>query len=399
MFEIVENVNSIRQLGERTRNRERRAHNEEYRASEKNREKDRRRPLRPSMRDLWARDYSNQVWSDLDMVRSFASQRNDYYIPYLRALQRKDERNFTQRRLVYATSPLSVEDRSRLPCVWQSRHIATIKVSGMPYVKLFKVEDRTINTVPLGEGEVMREMLTQIVGKKKGFIFPESSYKSVTSSPIYFMPRNKTDMLHFDIEYIDISRCYSQLLQRLPSLAVRFNYANRIFDKHGHLPSYPDGILETKHSGRAIVGMMTNREGRVFRYGVPHRFPSRYHHADTVNWVHAILHSLASYAVDSCQCFRWHTDGGFFPEGMGAKFGRLLDGLGIVFTTARYSAVHFANVDQYEVYPNDNDEPIRTKHFLGTDPGQFIFADQKYGGSQRDTIIRGLAVEWLLSTL
>lgn len=374
-----------------------RATDEEYREKERERDRNRKRsrakkkgPLPPELDD----------WLIFDWENGYIQKRNEIeaYRPLLKALHMSDLNQNVVRTLVYETTPLKIDIRAVMPMVWQTNRSATIRVAGAPLIKRFKVTDpKEDNPIPIGEGELARKYLVRYKGSK-GSIFPPCKYPKVLDAPIYFMPTSPPDLLEFDVEYVDISRCYSQLLGRLPSLAIYFAYAAKMFSSVPSLPPYDKDLLQSKHFGRAIVGMMRRRFGRCFVYGEPKKFLSRFYHGDTANWVHGVLHCLASYAVEQCGCFRWHTDGGMFPRNGGRKFARLLDSLGLEYTLEHYQAVLFASLDQYEAVAYDGNVR-QTKGFLSTYVDDFVFNRVEDGGSQRNNIINGLNSHWFYKTM
>lgn len=357
-----------------------------------------RRRIDTELRRARAGEWSDD-WVLFDWENGFIAKRagNQAYRPWLERLHLSDLQRHTVRLNVYETTPLTIELRKEMPRVWQTNRSATIQVPGAPLIKRFKVLDpKEVNPIPIGEGELVRRYLGGFAKGRR--IFPKSAYHSVTDAPLFFVPQGPTDLMEFEVEYVDIARCYSQLLERLPSLAVNFSYGRRTFDPITDLPQHDPALLLSKHWGRATVGMLRQRLGRCFIYGEPKLFPSRFYHADTSNWVHAILHGLASYAINECGCFRWHTDGGFFPKNGGYKFARLLNSLGIDHSLDEFAAVLFASLDQYEGIYQDG-RVKQTKSFLSTYIDDYIFLPASAGGAQRDNVIHGLNLAWLFSTL
>ena len=339
-------------------------------------------------------------WEIFQWENGFVQRRggNESYRPLLEELHEADLKKNVKRLNVWETTPLSVKLRESIPRVWQTQRSATLQIPGAPLIKRFKVMDpKDQNPIPIGEGELVRKFFSHY-RSKKGYVFPKSHYDNVLDAPIFFMPEAFPDLMEWDCEYVDISRCYSQLLGRLPSLAIRFHYLGKRFEPVEYLPPYPSEILESKHFGRAAVGMMRQKMGRCFIYGEPKRFPSRFFAPDTANWIHGILHCLASYAVNECGCFRWHTDGGFFPEGGGKKFSRLLNSLGLLHTLEEYAAVIFASLDQYEAVLPDGSVK-QTRMFLSTFISDYIFLPAEQGGSQRNSIVNGLDSSFFYKTL
>lgn len=385
------------------RRREQRA-NPDYREAERKKDAERKRQERKSYREAQrfvnsALDHFVDDWQIYGWIDAYIAKRggNEAYRPWLESLYESDRKRGVIRLSVYETTPLTLEERAELPRVWQTYRSATIQVPGLPLVKRFKILDpKDPLPVPIGEGELVRRYLgRQAPGRRH--IFPRSVYRRVKDAPKFFVPQNPPDLLEFDVEYVDMVRCYSQLLERLPSLGISFDYGRRKFEPLD-LPAHDKPLLASKHWGRAVVGMLRQPQGRCFVYGEPKVFPSRYFHGDTSTWVHSILHSIATYAVEHCGCFRWHTDGGFFPTNGGTKFARLLSNLGIHYTLEFYSAVLFASLDQYEAIRHDGSVK-QTKLFASTYVDDYVFAPASQGGGQRDNIIRGLNESWLYSTL
>lgn len=400
----AKNPDAVKRKRERDnqRRREQRA-NPSYREAERERDRERKqqerdieRKHREAIRESLA-DFSKD-WDVYDWENGYIRRRggNEAYRPWLQALKASDMKRGTIRYCVYQTTPLEIEERAEYARVWQTYRSATIQVPGLPLVKRFKVLDpKDPNPIPIGEGELVRRYLaSQASGRH---VFPKSVYSQVRDSPKFFVPENPPDLLEFDAEYVDIARCYSQLLERLPSLGVNFSYGRRIF-KPLDLPPHDKQLLASKHWGRATVGMLRQSHGRCFIYGEPKTFPSRFYHGDTSQWVHAILHCLAAYAINHCGCYRWHTDGGFFPPKGGRKFSKLLNQLGIAHTLEEYAAVIFASLDQYEAIRR-NGSVKQTKLFTSTYVSDFVFLPASEGGAQRNNVIFGLNDSWLFSTL
>lgn len=396
----------IREKRERDNERRRQQRsNPDYREAEREKDRERKRGERKRDREQRqgyiadALEHFVDDWEAYDWENEYVRKRggNEAYRPWLKALHESDRKRGTVRLNVYETTPLAVDRRAEYQRVWQTYRSATIQIPGLPLIKRFKVLDpKDPNPVPIGEGELVRRYLGSQTRRRH--IFPKSLYEKVTDSPKYFVPQNAPDLIEWGCEYIDLSRCYSQLLERLPSLGVQFHYGRHIFQPIDHLPPHSRQLLASKHWGRATLGMLRQPKGRCFIYGEPKTFPSRFFHGDTSNWVHAILHCLASYAVYQCGCFRWHTDGGFFPIGGGTKFARLLGRLGIQYTLEEYAAVVFASLDQYEAV-RSNGTVKQTKHFTSTYVSDFIFMPSGEGGGQRNNVIKGLDSRWLFSTL
>lgn len=377
---------------DRKRKAEKRANDPEYQERERernaNRKRDRRKTrlaLPPELDD----------WLIFDWANAYVDKRegNEAYRPLLERLHSADLNQNVVRTLVYETTPLKTEIREVLPMVWQTNRVATIRVPGAPLIKRFKVTDpKEDNPIPIGEGELVRKYLLQYRGKK-GLVFPSCKYDKIIDAPIFFLPCSPPDLVEFDVEYVDIARCYSQILGRLPALAVMFSYVPKLFTAAPGLPPYDPELLVSKHFGRAVVGMLRQKYGRCFIYGQPKRFLSRFFHGDTPNFIHGLLHCLASYAIHECGCFRWHTDGGMFPRNGGKKFCRLLDSLGLEHTLEYFDAVMFASLDQYEgVYPDGSVK--QTRNFLTTYIDDFVFQPVENGGSQRNNIISSLDSHW-----
>lgn len=402
----AKNPDAVKRKRERDNERRRQQRSDPaYREAERVKDRERKRREYEAERER-KRSYVQEAlahfvddWEVYDWENGYIAKRggNEAYRPWLQLLHEADRKRGTVRLNVYQTTPLELDERAELPRVWQTYRSATIQVPGMPLIKRFKVLDpNEINPIPIGEGELVRRYLAaQRNGKH---IFPKSGYDKIVDAPKLFMPRNPPDLLEFDSEYVDIARCYSQLLSRLPSLAIRFNYGRHEFGAIDNLPPHDSQLLLSKHWGRATVGMLRQPKGRCFVFGEPKTFPSRYFHGETSNWVHAVLHCLADYAVNSCGCYRWHTDGGFFPEGGGKKFSRLLSNLGIHHTVEEYAAVCFASLDQYEAIRRDGSVK-QTKLFTSTYIDDFIFVPASEGGGQRNNLISGLNQSWLFSTL
>lgn len=380
----------------RDRERKRLARQDEnYREKERERERGRvrnrqKKPKPDPLADDWVLfDWENLYIEKRDHIEA--------YRQWLQLLHKTDLEKHVKRYLVYESTPLEIDIRAKMPRVWQTTKSATIQIPGIPLIKRFKVLDpNEKNPIPIGEGELVRKYLASFKTRGRKFLFPKSKYDTVTNAPIFFVPLADADLLQLDCEYIDISRCYSQLLSKLPSLIIDFNYGRRVFEAMNYPPHDMD-LLQSKHWGRAMVGTMRQRYGKCFVYGEKQIFPSTFYHGDTSNWVHAILHYLASYAIRECGCFRWHTDGGFFARNGGYKFGRMLDNLGLDYTLDSFAAVMFASLDQYQAVGWDGHEK-RTALYSVTPVSDFIFMPVEEGGSQRDNVIHGLN-SWLLSTL
>jgi hypothetical protein len=268
-------------------------------------------------------------------------------------------------------------------------------VPGLPTQKRFKVEKGDTDAVPIGEGEIVRLWYREHTEGK--WPFPKSRIDKPQDAPTYFQPRNHDDMVHWECEYVDVSRCYSQLMAKLPSLVVKFDYGLRKLGAVESLPRY-DGLMQGKWFGRAASGMMRSKQGRYFKYGEPKRFPSRYYHGETINWLHAVLHCLASQAVDEYGCFRWHTDGGFFPIRQGQAFAQLLDLWGIEYKLTRYIGVIFASFNDYmAVTPEGRTD--KTKGYDSTMVSDYVFLPLNQGGSSTNNLIHNLDADFLRGTV
>lgn len=398
-----EDAKELKRARDRERDRrkeyQKRRESEEYKEKERAREQTRVRKGR-SYKRVKMDDDKPDPWVVGDWVNGYIAKRdgNESYRPYLEMLHQSDLKTGTVRECVYETTPLPEDVRQGVPRAWQTNRGATLQFPGSPFIKMFKVQNpREQNPIPIAEGELVRRYLGQYRNGRRN-LFPRCHYNNVINAPIFFHPEGPIDLLEWEVEYVDIKRCYSQLLSRLPSLAVNFNYAKRIYTTVDKLPPYDPQLLLSKHWGRAVVGMLRQKTGRYFVYGEPSTFPSRFYHGDTASWIHGILHVLATYAISDCGCFRWHTDGGFFAQNGGYKFVRFLNDIGIDSELRECSAVIFASLDQYEIVYADGTTK-QTNGFLSTYTTDFVFSSADHGGSQRDNIIRGLDRNWMLNTL
>lgn len=331
----------------------------------------------------WVNRWDNEGW-----VERFISLREcEAYRDPLEKLKDTDMGRGTVRHAVYDT-PISEGERATYPLVWNSAFAATIKTEGWEKRVRFPVQGSTGEEIPVNEAELVRKILNAYPKP-----FPHVGPRKILTAPRYFMPLHSSDHLNRKMELVDISRCYSQLMGKLPTILVTFDHSKQIFGRIDGYDQVHSSLYGNKHFGRALVGNLEPSQGRCFRYGKRETFPSRLYHPDTVNWVRRTLHSIAIVAVKKYGCLRWHTDGGIFEKGMGEPFIQFLNEIGLENRMEAEGKGNIYNLDNYRIGKKE------TAFYRSSYLRHNTYLPVADGGAQVDNLSGDTNIRWMLGTL